>query len=146
MFSGCKSWVWKATTHECCLKKEYDPAKNTVGCDDCVAYKEQGEYFVHKVRRKRGPKDRSWEYRDDPGVYMPKDIAEEICTSALGYDQPAEFDIFPIPLIVKYSFLCCNACAERNGSRFTFLPPKNAFGVLKIVRRGSTAETHMSAL
>ena len=109
--------MWKATTHECVLKKAYDASQNTIPCEDCVSFAQGGKYFVYMITHHHTKhKDRSWEYRDDKGIYMPMDIAENTCKIDLGYDQPAKYDLLSVPMVVKYSYICCNECAKRDGT------------------------------
>ena len=128
----CKSWVWKADSHECSLKKVYEAEESRIPCDSCVAYAPEGSYFFKKVdgtkdlvsRKRESPpahKDLSWA-GPEGGIFMPMTVAERLCAVERGYDQPAEFDILDQPLIVQFSFMCCNECAKRDGNRLSLAP------------------------
>ena len=43
----CKSWVWKAISKECYLKNGYDASLNTIACNNCGAYADNGKYYTY---------------------------------------------------------------------------------------------------
>lgn len=52
----------------------------------------------------------------DPGAderfFMQRRYGRLYCTVQQGYDQPAEFDLYDMPLILRFSYECCAECVK----------------------------------
>jgi len=78
----CKSWVWKANSNECILKKEYDESRNTIPCADCVAYSAKGAFYLFESSSRKTDASEvdihdytTW--AQEGGIWMPVDIAKK---------------------------------------------------------------------
>ena len=108
----CKSWVWKASTRQCFLKSDYDANKNTIKCDDCVAYTKGGGYYLYHKSTTLGDYT-TW--AQSTGIWMPKSVAAQLCRVKQGFDQPEKYNMEGSPIEVQFSYMCCNECARHHG-------------------------------
>ena len=128
--SECKSWVYKSSTKECFLKNAYVPKENTIKCDDCTAYDAssyryivQTGYTTYSIETTTWtvtftPKVTSWtqsSFGTGGGWKETTGSTKETCTFAVGFDQPAEYNLKDSPFVVDAAFKCCNECNDNDG-------------------------------
>jgi len=117
-FVECKSWVWKYTTNECFLKNEYS-AQEDIECPDCVAHSANSNYYLYSWSMFRLGSKITWTH--DGGIWMPQPIAARVCRVSIGHDQPEKYNLLARPMILDFSYQCCNACARMEGECKSFV-------------------------
>ena len=60
---------------------------------------------------------RTWAQEGEGQIWMPRYVAQQLCTVTEGYDQPAKYNIDGSPLSLDYPFMCCNECAKLPGGQ-----------------------------
>ena len=105
------------------MKSDYDESKNTIKCDDCVAYAKGGGYHLYssasyKIEEPAAAKMEASDITTWAGkgsTWMPKSIAAVLCKIRKGFDQPEKYNIEGSPMTLDYSYMCCNECTKLDG-------------------------------
>jgi len=120
----CKSWVYKSKTHECFLKNAFGWGESKVDCEDCVAYDASSLHYVYQksatIVRKYiftfTTDVTTWKqssFGSGGGWSTTTATTTNVCTFAVGFDQPADFNLGE-PLVLDAAYKCCNSCNEND--------------------------------